>query len=382
MVENAAGTIDWRLCHTLCQLYDAGSLVDFLTSLKTWLDGHPSDVVTLLLVNSDNANATTLAQQFLSASISSYGYIPPEITQPIASWPTLQQMISSNKRLVTFIASLDPITNTVAPYLLDEFTFIFENAYDNDSPQQFSCTVNRPSSLSGDTSVAISSGRMPLLNHFLYDLLNGGIEIPAVENISTTNAASGATGNLGAAASACSAVYGKAPTFILVDFVNVGPAIDTVDRLNGVQGQTQGRTALPTGTLPASSSSSLTSSSAAVSSAAVVGAGGGMLSASSITTSPHDILSTAVSTAPVHSSSLGSTFTALAAPSISMSSSTAAQASDASKGTVNSTPTASASSHSNLAVGRPSRMLNIFKLLCTATLICVCQALCWDNLFI
>ncbi len=256
-VTNNFGGTEWELCHTLCQLLDAGPLSNWLVSIKAWLDRNPEAVITLLLVNSDNADAPTLDGLFSTAGIKPYVYTPPETTQATASWPTLSQLIANNTRLITFIASLDPTTNTVAPYLLNQYTFIFENNYDVVNPADFSCDANRPPSLIGNTAGALSSGYMPLINHFLYDNLSG-IEFPSIENVMNTNAPSGSVGNLGDAAKNCTSIYGKAPTFIIVDFFNVGPALDTVDRLNGVRGHTEGRKALPT-TVPQSMSASSTS---------------------------------------------------------------------------------------------------------------------------
>lgn len=122
--------------------------------------------MTLLIVNSANLNATTLQSIFSAAGADKFAYTPAETTHATSSWPTLGSMISSNKRLVVFIASLAPASNTVAPYLLDEFTFMFENNYQNNNATAFSCEVNRPSNLVGMTSQALSEGYMPLMNHF------------------------------------------------------------------------------------------------------------------------------------------------------------------------------------------------------------------------
>ena len=143
-------------------------------------------------------------------------------------------MISASTRLVTFVASLAPASNTVAPYLLDEFTFVFENPFDVTNASNFSCTVDRPASLQGNTVAAIQSGRLPLMNHFLDTAEGFGIEIPNIGAINNTNAPSGTVGNLGTSANNCRSTYGKAPTFILVDFFDQGPAISTVDTLNGI----------------------------------------------------------------------------------------------------------------------------------------------------
>jgi hypothetical protein len=143
---------------------------------------------------------------------------------------------------MTFVASLS--SNTNATYLMDEFTYIWENPYDVTSASNFSCLPDRPSTVSGDTSAALSSNRLPFMNHFLYEDIGLGIEEPNVTAIDTTNGQNG-TGNLLTAADTCKSAYsGRQPTFILVDFFDKGPAIDVVDKLNNVTDAT-GRVAVP-----------------------------------------------------------------------------------------------------------------------------------------
>lgn len=229
-VHNNNGSL--HMCHSSCALLDAGTLSDWLSEIKTWMDGNPNEVVTVLLVNSDDSSASALASAYTTAGITSYAYTPTSTTAS-SEWPTLQTLISSGKRLMNFVASLDD--NSAAPYLMDEFTYIFENNYDNTSPSSFSCAANRPSTVT--TSSALQKNMMPLMNHFLYqtsNLFGTTIESPDLGNISTTNSASGDTGALGTSATECTTTYGRAPTYLLVDFFNVGPAIETADKLNGI----------------------------------------------------------------------------------------------------------------------------------------------------
>jgi len=142
-------------------------------------------------------------------------------------------MISSGKRLVTFVASIN--ASSTFPYLLNEFDFVFENAFDTVGLTNFSCALNRPSTFSSATA-AISAGIMPLMNHFADKELSSSILIPDVDDIDTTNSAStSTTGALGLAADTCTSTWGgQKPVFILVDFYDRGPSIDTADRLNGI----------------------------------------------------------------------------------------------------------------------------------------------------
>ncbi|KAL8778836.1 MAG: hypothetical protein Q9213_007228 [Squamulea squamosa] len=229
-VHNNSGS--WHLCHSDCALLDAGTLSSWLATIKSWLDRHPYDVVTILLVNSDHATASDLDGEFKAAAVRPYAYAPVSATAASINWPTLNDLVSTGKRLITFVADIVP--SVAAPYLLNEFTFVFENPYSVTDLSNFSCTPQRPEVVQGQTLAAVQSGWLPLMNHFLNIQQSFDIQIPDMGNLSVTNAASGPKGNLGDAAAACTAVYGKAPTFILVDFFEHGSSIDTVDKLNSV----------------------------------------------------------------------------------------------------------------------------------------------------
>jgi hypothetical protein len=232
-VHNSNG--QWELCHTSCDLLDAGTLQAWLVEIKTWLDANPNDVVTVLLVNSDNATPTQFASEFVQSGIEPYAYVPPSETTPPSggTWPTLQELIDLKQRLIVFVASFSVSPTVGQTYLMDEFYFIFENPFTNTNVSSFVCTPNRPSGL-GDSQSAIATGRMSLINHFLDMDEIFGIDVPNVDAINQTNSAGTALGDLGQAANACKEEYGKAPTFLLVDFFDQGPAIATVDTLNGV----------------------------------------------------------------------------------------------------------------------------------------------------
>ncbi|CAG8287844.1 unnamed protein product [Penicillium nalgiovense] len=225
----------WRLCHSSCDLLDAGLLSDWLKDIKTWLDDNPNEVVTILLVNSDGATASELNTEFTTAKITDYAYEPASPGTAPTTWPTLQSMIDDGKRLVVFVASLE--VSTSYPYLLDEWSYIWENPYDVTSASNFTCEPDRPSTYKGNSASALAANFLPLMNHFLYssNLAILDVQYPNSSYVGTTNAASGGTGNLGTAATNCKKAWnGRQPTYIMVDFFNRGPAIDTVDNLNNV----------------------------------------------------------------------------------------------------------------------------------------------------
>ena len=248
-VHNSNGTLE--LCHTSCTLLDGGSLESWLSEIKTWMDGNTNEVVTILLVNSDNEDVPTFGSAFTASGISEYGYTPTTTSGPMSTWPTLQSLITANTRLVTFIASIT--YSSSYPYLLPEFDFVFETAFGVTSLDGFNCTLQRPSTLSS-SAAAISAGYMGLINHFADTAEGFGITVPDITDIATTNSAStNETGSLGAQGALCQSQWSEKPTLILVDFWNVGPSIETADNLNGITAT--GRTSVSTAQLTAASSS-------------------------------------------------------------------------------------------------------------------------------
>ena len=77
-----------HLCHTNCVLYDAGLMQDWLADVRTWMDANPNEVVSVLIVNSDNNDAATLGGIFNSSGITDYAYVPSANKGPV-KWPTL-----------------------------------------------------------------------------------------------------------------------------------------------------------------------------------------------------------------------------------------------------------------------------------------------------
>lgn len=153
---------------------------------------------------------TTWAADFETAGIADLAYVPSFTTTPAdtLNWPTLGTMISSGKRVVIFMDSYaDP---TEVNYILPEFTYMWETAFDQTDPS-FPCTVNRPASIG-----QVPTGRLATVNHFLDTQLSAGILIPDTGALNTTNGVSG-PGSLGQQADECAALYGRYPNFLLVD---------------------------------------------------------------------------------------------------------------------------------------------------------------------
>ncbi|KAI9845392.1 MAG: hypothetical protein M1837_004870 [Sclerophora amabilis] len=250
------------MCHTSCFLRYAGSLESYLSTIKTWLDAHPNEVLTLLLTNGDNVDISMFDTAFTDSDLKKYAFVPAThpATLGMDSWPTLQELISSGKRLVTFLgtyhapfpssppfsllsldfrramhlvaARLNQIPSadygadhSQVPYLLDEFAYFFETPFDTTDPAFPQCDLDRPAKAKPD-------GRMYIVNHFL-DINIDGILIPDHPDDTNTNAATG-TGSIGAQVDLCTQKYGRRPNFVLVDFFDQGDVFTAEKRLNGL----------------------------------------------------------------------------------------------------------------------------------------------------
>ncbi|KAB5588319.1 hypothetical protein CTheo_8235 [Ceratobasidium theobromae] len=202
-----------RLCHTSCLLLDGGLFVDYLKKVKTWMDSNPNEVVSILIVNIENQPASSFAAIYEAASIVDISYAPTTASVTADQWPTLGTLIDSGKRLLTFMDNSADFT--VAPYLIDEFSNIWETPYDV-TDTAFPCTLNRTD--------GTADGKMGLSNHFLYTYASVvGVQtlVPDKASLNQTNAASG-VGSLGLEAQTCVAAHGKHQTFFLVDYYNYG----------------------------------------------------------------------------------------------------------------------------------------------------------------
>ncbi|KAL7817062.1 PLC-like phosphodiesterase [Trichoderma gracile] len=234
-VHHENGTL--RLCHTSCGLLDAGPLEGWLARINDWVVGHPSDVVTILLVNSDNADVSQFAAAYQQSGLSKFGFVPPSSSG--TAWPSLRSMIANNTRVVSFITNID--ASSAAPYLLPEFDYVFETPFTVLSLDGFNCTVDRPSD-AGTAANAFSKGFMGLVNHFKDEEITAGINIPDTENIALVNSAGTSdTGNLGQHIQQCNDQWNHRPTFVLVDFWDKGSTVKAADDSNGVS-QASGRT--------------------------------------------------------------------------------------------------------------------------------------------
>lgn len=194
-----------------CELFQGGSLEYSLDQVKAWTDEHTSDIVTLLIVNSDNLPASQFAQAFQNSNLTDKMYAPSDgnFNRTKDEWPTLGQMVDSGKTMVAFLAT--QANTSSVPYLLDEFVNMWENPYGQVSIP-FNCSVDRI----GET-VSSSSSIMYVSNQFLdQELL--GIKVPDTDALDTTNSQNTTLST----SQQCASQHSSYPNFILTDYSTEG----------------------------------------------------------------------------------------------------------------------------------------------------------------
>lgn len=98
-----------EMCHTTCDLEDAGTLDSYLTTIRLFMDLNPNEVITLLLTNGDRVPATMFDADMTHSGLAKYAYSPPK-QLAMNEWPTLKELITMNKRLIFFLGkSLQPL---------------------------------------------------------------------------------------------------------------------------------------------------------------------------------------------------------------------------------------------------------------------------------
>lgn len=205
------------LCHTSCDLLNAGTLVDYMILVREWLDENSYDVVTLVMGNYDVLTPQNFTSSIYDSGLDRYLYTPPTVPMPLDAWPTLGEMIILQHRLVVMLdyeANQEEI-----PWLLDEFANMWETPF-SPTNRDFPCLQDRPPDQPRD----VSEDRLYMANHNLnVDIQVAGLSllVPATPLLNQTNAVTG-YGSAGVMSNNCTADWNRPPNFILVDYYNIG----------------------------------------------------------------------------------------------------------------------------------------------------------------
>ncbi|EJF63689.1 PLC-like phosphodiesterase [Dichomitus squalens LYAD-421 SS1] len=214
-----------HFCHTSCLLFDGGTVEDYLNKVHDFLTANPNEVLTLLFTNPEGASLPDLWDPpFQASGIADLAYVPPSIPVKQSDWPTLGDLIDSGKRVIVFLdAGAD--TDRSVPYILPEFEMVWETPF-SVTDATFPCSVDR---INGPLS---TEDHMYMINHSLNkNILDTGIIVSDPKDAPTTNSVSSILANAGGCEGFAA---GRAPNFVLLDFVNLGQGLDAVNQLNGL----------------------------------------------------------------------------------------------------------------------------------------------------
>jgi len=214
-------------------LLNAGTVEDYLTEVTAWVAAHPFDVVTIIFGNYDYEKKDKDGKPLVTSSnfvapieasgLINYIYQPPKTAMTLEDWPTLGQMLLTQKRVVTFI-DYNFDTDAV-PYMLWEFYNMWETPY-SPTDANFPCTIGRPDNLGDDKARSL----LYMANHNLnVEIAIAGLSL-LVPNVAATNTTNGleGEGSLGLMANRCTTSWDRPPNFLLVDFYNQGPTNGSV----------------------------------------------------------------------------------------------------------------------------------------------------------
>lgn len=103
---NSADSI--YLCHTSCNILNAGAAVDTLTTITNWVKNNPNEVITIMWNNLGAFKPAAFEAAYNASGIMDYTFVQSSNNY---TWPTLGEMISSGKRVVNFMdEGADPQT--------------------------------------------------------------------------------------------------------------------------------------------------------------------------------------------------------------------------------------------------------------------------------
>jgi hypothetical protein len=193
------------LCHGLCEI-GSTPLAPTLGELRAWLDANPDEVVTLLVEN--HVPADDIGAAVVAAGLAPYVYDPGDGR----TWPTLREMIRSGQRLV--VMTEEGQGSGDYPWLANAFALTQDTPYTFPDVESFSCEPNR----------GPSDAPLLLVNHWLSGF---GNLVSAAQQVNTAEV-------LGARLRECAGERGRQPTFVGLNYYDLGDGAAVVDELNGV----------------------------------------------------------------------------------------------------------------------------------------------------
>ncbi|MEA2101070.1 MAG: CocE/NonD family hydrolase [Thermodesulfobacteriota bacterium] len=194
------------VCHESCW-FGGQSLVKTLETLRVYLDHAPNEVLSIIF--ECYVDRAGIREAFEESGLMHYCYAHRR-SQP---WPTLEEMIEMDKRIVVF-TDRDGGGRDSEDWYMDVWAFAWETHYHAESPSDFSCEINRGS----------YDNDLFILNHFLTAPLGAQFLAEQVNY----------NPFLVDRAQECQQEHSQVPNFVTVDFYATGDLIQAVNILNNV----------------------------------------------------------------------------------------------------------------------------------------------------
>ena len=184
-------------------------LSDIFNDIKTFLDNNPSEIVTIILECYVTAN--NIEDEINQSGLSNYLYTHNNSI----GWPTLQNMIDNDNRLVIFTDEND--ASSSQNWYHYTWDYAVETHYSVVSINDFTCDFNR-----GDPA-----NDLFIFNHFVTD---ANLGYGLYDESDDVNANPFFINR----ALDCQSQTNKFPNFVTVDYYELGDGLAVVDQLNGL----------------------------------------------------------------------------------------------------------------------------------------------------
>lgn len=187
-------------------LFGTQPLTANLTEIKNFLDTNPNEVVTIIFECYVTANQ-------IEGALTTVDLMPYLFEKGSDDWPTLQQMIDDENRLVIFTDSEDASADQ--GWFHHVWTHAVETPFTYYNVDEFDCEFNR-----GDPD-----NDLFILNHFVTDE-SLGIGVESQAEIANANPF------FIDRCDECETITGKFPNFPTIDFYSIGDGLAVVNALN------------------------------------------------------------------------------------------------------------------------------------------------------
>ena len=184
-------------------------LINLFNDIQSFLDNNANEIVTIIL--ECNTSSNDIENVVNQSGLSSYLYTHNNSI----GWPTLQDMINNNTRLVIFTDVDDASSSQLWYHYV--WDYAVETHYSVNTINDFTCDFNRGDPLND----------LFIFNHFVVD---------AIFRYGLYNESNDVNTNpfFIARALDCQNQTNKFPNFVTVDFYELGDGLAVVDQLNGL----------------------------------------------------------------------------------------------------------------------------------------------------